>query len=110
MNAFYHRSEFPRRACVVNYFADGTESNADDPLLKGLPTYKKVIVFETIDHSYNWCIHVEEAWPNPGGGESGGTHIWFGRGCAAHASKLLPISKGHLGRKGYPLLRIFLEK
>ena len=39
-----------------------------------------------------------------------GTQIWFGQGCAALASKPLPIFKGHFGRKWYPLLRIFLEK
>ncbi|XP_072049050.1 phytanoyl-CoA dioxygenase domain-containing protein 1 homolog [Amphiura filiformis] len=36
-----NRSEHPRRACVVNYFADGTVSNDNEPLLKGLPAYKK---------------------------------------------------------------------
>ena len=36
-----------------------------------------------------------------------GTQIWFGRGCAAQASKPLPIFKGHFGKKGYALLRIF---
>ena len=33
-------------------------------------------------------------------GGGGGTQIWFGQGCAAQASKLLPIFKGHFGRKG----------
>ena len=32
----------------------------------------------------------------PGGG-GGGTQIWFGRGCAAQASKALPIIRGHFG-------------
>ena len=40
----------------------------------------------------------------------GGTQIWFGRGCAASASKQLPIFKGHFGKKGYPLLSSFLKK
>ena len=40
----------------------------------------------------------------------GGTQIWVGQGCAARASKPLPIFKGDFGRKGYPFLRIFLEK
>ena len=40
----------------------------------------------------------------------GGTQIWFGQGCATGASKPLPIFKGRFGRKGYPWLRIFLEK
>ena len=31
----------------------------------------------------------------------GGSHIWFGQGCATRASKPLPILKGHFGRKGY---------
>ena len=40
----------------------------------------------------------------------GGTQIWVGQGCAARASKPLPIFKGDLGRKRYPFLRIFIEK
>ena len=40
----------------------------------------------------------------------GGTQIWVGQGCAARASKPLPIFKGDFGRNGYPFLRIFLEK
>ena len=40
----------------------------------------------------------------------GGTQIWVRQGCAARASKPLPIFKGDFGRKGYPFLRIFLEK
>ena len=39
-----------------------------------------------------------------------GTQIWVGQGCAARASKPLPIYKGDFGRKRYPFLRIFLEK
>ena len=39
-----------------------------------------------------------------------GTQIWVGQGCNARASKPLPIFKGDFGRKGYPFLRIFLEK
>ena len=42
-------------------------------------------------------------WPR------GGTQIWVGQGCAARASKPLPIFKGDFCRKGYPFLRIFLE-
>ena len=38
--------------------------------------------------------------------EPGGTQIWVGQGCAAWASKPLPILKGDFGRKGYPFLRI----
>ena len=44
----------------------------------------------------------------PGGG--GGTQMLFGRGCAAEASKLVPIFKGHFGGKGYPLLGIFSQE
>ena len=40
----------------------------------------------------------------------GGTQISVGQGCATRASKPLPIFKGDFGRKGYPFLRIFLEK
>ena len=44
----------------------------------------------------------------PGGG--GGTQMLFGRGCAADASKPVPIFKGHCGGKGYPLLGIFSQE
>ena len=40
----------------------------------------------------------------------GGTQIWVGQGCAARASKPVPIFKGDFGQKGYPFLRIFLQK
>lgn len=36
------RSDKPRRAAVVNYFADGVQSNTDDVLLNGVPPIKKV--------------------------------------------------------------------
>ena len=42
--------------------------------------------------------------------QGGSAKIWFGQGCATQAPKPLPIFKGHLGRKRYPLLKIFLEK
>ena len=48
-----------------------------------------------------------EGW-DPGGG--GGTQMLFGRGCAAEASKPVPIFKGHFGGKGYPLLGIFSQE
>ena len=35
--SFPNRTEFPRRAAVLNYFAEGTLSNSDQPLLKGVP-------------------------------------------------------------------------
>ena len=44
--------------------------------------------------------------PPPGGG----TQILFGRGCAAEASKPVPIFKGHFGGKGYPLLRVWRKR
>ena len=40
----------------------------------------------------------------PRGGGGGGTQMLFGRGCAAEASKPVPIFKGHFGGNGYPLL------
>ena len=43
-------------------------------------------------------------------GPGGGTQILFGRGCAAEASKPVPIFKGHFGGKGYPLLGIFSQE
>lgn len=39
--SFANRSERPRRAFVLNVFADGTKSNADDTLLEGVPPIKK---------------------------------------------------------------------
>ena len=36
------RSDRPRRACVVNYFADGVCSDSDEPMLNGVPVIKKV--------------------------------------------------------------------
>ena len=47
---------------------------------------------------------------NSGGGGGGGTQMLFGRGCAAEASKPVPIFKGHFGGKGYPLLGIFSQE
>ena len=44
----------------------------------------------------------------PGGG--GGTQMLFGRGCAAEASKPVPIFKGHFGGKGYPLLGVWRKR
>ena len=38
-----------------------------------------------------------------------GTQIWFGQGCAARASKPIPIFKGHFGRKEHPFLGISLK-
>lgn len=39
---FVHRSERPRRAAVVNYFADGVKSDSDESVLNGVPIIKKV--------------------------------------------------------------------
>ncbi|XP_033641642.1 phytanoyl-CoA dioxygenase, peroxisomal-like [Asterias rubens] len=36
-----NRSEFSRRACVVNYIADGVCSNSEEPLLQGTTKFKK---------------------------------------------------------------------
>ena len=48
---------------------------------------------------------------NPGGGGGGGvTQMLFGRGCAAEASKPVPIFKGHFGGKGYPLLGVWRKR
>jgi len=37
--SFENRSERSRRALVINAFADGTISDSDEPLLKGVPVY-----------------------------------------------------------------------
>ncbi len=39
--SYENKSERPRRAFVLNAFADGTISNTDDELLKGVPPVKK---------------------------------------------------------------------
>ena len=51
------------------------------------------------------CLHLK--YKARGGG---GTQMLFGRGCAAEASKPVPIFKGHFGRKGYPLLGVFIQE
>jgi hypothetical protein len=35
--SFENRTERPRRAVVINAFADGTRSDSNDPLLTGVP-------------------------------------------------------------------------
>ena len=35
----YYRSDRPRRASVVNYFADGVCSNTNECLLNGVPIF-----------------------------------------------------------------------
>ena len=42
--------------------------------------------------------------------QPGGTQIWVAQACAARASKPIPIFKGDFGQKGYPFLRISLQK
>ena len=39
--SFANKSPKPRRAIVLNVFADGTKSNSDDVLLNGVPSIKK---------------------------------------------------------------------
>ena len=39
-----------------------------------------------------------------------GTQIWFVQGCAAQASKPLPIFKVHFGRKRVPIVKDFSWK
>jgi ectoine hydroxylase-related dioxygenase (phytanoyl-CoA dioxygenase family) len=39
--SFENRSDKPRRAFVINVFADGTYSDSDEPLLEGVPVFKK---------------------------------------------------------------------
>ena len=56
-----------------------------------------------IYHSLS-CTHF------PPGGGGGGTQMLFGRGCAAEASKPVPIFKGHFGGKGYPLLGVWRKR
>jgi ectoine hydroxylase-related dioxygenase (phytanoyl-CoA dioxygenase family) len=41
--SFPNKTDKPRRAAVVNYFADGVCSDSDDPILNGTPAVKKVI-------------------------------------------------------------------
>ncbi len=39
--SFENTSEYPRRAFVINVFADGTLSDSDEPLLDGVPVFRK---------------------------------------------------------------------
>lgn len=39
--SFENKSDLPRRAFVLNVFADGTYSDSDEPLLDGVPAIKK---------------------------------------------------------------------
>ena len=39
--SFENRSAVPRRAFVINVFADGTSSDSDEPLLEGVPPIKQ---------------------------------------------------------------------
>ena len=39
--SFENTSDFPRRAFVINVFADGTCSDTDEPLLDGVPVFRK---------------------------------------------------------------------
>ncbi len=39
--SYENKSNMPRRAVVLNVFADGTESNSDEEMLKGVPIIKK---------------------------------------------------------------------
>jgi ectoine hydroxylase-related dioxygenase (phytanoyl-CoA dioxygenase family) len=39
--SFENKSDQPRRAFVINVFADGTYSDSDEPLLDGVPTFRK---------------------------------------------------------------------
>ena len=52
--------------------------------------------------------HISKWICAPGGG--GGTQMLFGRGCAAEASKPVPIFKGHFGGKEYPLLGVWRKR
>ena len=36
--SYPNRTSSPRRAAVLNYFVEGTQSNTDEPLLHGVPT------------------------------------------------------------------------
>ena len=64
---------------------------------------------------YTYTINQKKCWgiqpqgPGLQGSREpgGGTQIWVGQGCAARASKLLPIFKGDFGRKGYPFFKDF---
>jgi ectoine hydroxylase-related dioxygenase (phytanoyl-CoA dioxygenase family) len=39
--SFENKSDKPRRAFVINVFADGTLSDSDEPLLEGVPVFRK---------------------------------------------------------------------
>lgn len=53
------RSERPRRACVVNYIADGVYSDTNEPLLNGVPVIEKVS--EPCMHACTQLVHMHVA-------------------------------------------------
>ena len=59
---------------------------------------------------FNPAVHPSDRSTPRGCVGAGGTQIWVEQGCAARASKPIPIFKGDFGQKGYPVLRIFLQK
>ena len=65
-------------------------------------------VFIEIISSKRKILVVGTIYRPPGGG--GGTQMLFGRGCAAEATKPVPIFKGHFGGKGYPLLGVWRKR
>ncbi len=42
--SFANRGDRPRRAAVINYFADGTLSNTDDEIVKGVRVKKGAVM------------------------------------------------------------------
>ena len=71
----------------------------------GFPVIKPLLLYE-----HSGLGHIILRIQPKGAPPGGGTQIWVGQGCAAQALKPLPIFKGDFDRKGYPFLRIFLEK
>ena len=85
-----------------------------NPLSRGkysqyLGLSRKIYIPEKMEHAWGLLMHSGGGrGSKPGGG--GGTQMLFGRGCAAEASKLVPIFKGHFGGKGYPLLGVWRKR
>ena len=76
-----------------------------------IPTWLKYYLLQQYHNisnaflKYDFLVVVEQSFPGGGGSTCRCCH---GRGCAAEASKPVPIFKGHFGRiKGYAIIRVF---
>ena len=68
--------------------------------------YQSVLTFSSRRGKNNLCLPTMEVGVGVGKRD---IEFLFERGCAAKSSKYMHISKHHFGRKGYPLLGIWIK-